>query len=291
MLFENARLLEKLVDDLDETSKLKGGTKAKSITRDAYEVAVNHIILEKALSYYNELIDSFPNSESVFRELNNKGLIEFDLGKDSVAERTFSTLLNSNAKDTERGGPGIGLMAEPYTNYKNRAAELLAEMNIRQKKYAKALEYLELTKKFPYQHFCGNALETDAFHLKYLYASCYIGMNKYSEAYKLLLPYVINHAIADETAIVELACKALLVNYKKNQLKRQFQFAVNQYKPDTLASEDILFKQFFIEFLGIKIPFEVWNYTALKSKLSDREIDRIIKQQLFTSKFYKLLSH
>lgn len=130
LLFEKANAIQQALHTiLDEDELADTSTKAKIRREYAQEIKEN--MLDKALDYYQELVDSFPKSPLVFRALNNKGLIEYELGDNHEARQTFLAILNSKANDRERGGAGEGLMMEPYANYKNTAAKMLAEICIK----------------------------------------------------------------------------------------------------------------------------------------------------------------
>lgn len=113
LLFEKALSLQQLVNeelDLNDIINSQDGIKAKQ------ELAgeVKQTILDKALEYYEEIINNFPKSKFLFRALNNKGFIELELDYEKEAKDTFLTILNSNADDSENGGVGSGIMGEPY---------------------------------------------------------------------------------------------------------------------------------------------------------------------------------
>jgi tetratricopeptide (TPR) repeat protein len=142
LLFEKALLLQQMVNeglDLEETIEDSIELRAE------YATEIKESILEKALGFYNELIDSFPKSKLRFRALNNKGFIELSLEDTAEAKKTFLAILNSIANDKEKGGVGSGLMGEPYANYKNRAARILASIGIQANNWNEALRYLDLT--------------------------------------------------------------------------------------------------------------------------------------------------
>lgn len=96
-------------------------------------------ILDKALDYFDELIKQYPKSELFFRALNNKAKLEFDLGYINDAKKSYLAIYLSKAKDTEKGGIGSGIMAEPYANYKNRALKQLSEIENSQGNFTKAI--------------------------------------------------------------------------------------------------------------------------------------------------------
>lgn len=166
ILFEKAIALQELVLAHPFSSEIDQDTvaiTAEDKIRREYAIELKENILDKAINNYNELIRQFPQSTLVFRSLNNKGIAELENGYQGKAKETFLKIVNSKANDKEKGGAGSGIMGEPYANYKNRALKNLAKIEIANKNYSEALKYLEETKKFSYQHFCGNEFAQDKF--------------------------------------------------------------------------------------------------------------------------------
>ena len=132
LLFAQGVLLHELID---EDLELHEVINSDDTTNKDFAIDVQEAILKKAIKYYQELIDSFPKSNLLFRALNNKGYAELTLGKDKEAKKTFQKIIDSKADDKEKGGIGSGIMAEPYANYKNRSAKILASIYIKETNY------------------------------------------------------------------------------------------------------------------------------------------------------------
>jgi hypothetical protein len=284
LLFEKAFLLQQMVDedlDLDET--IEGSTKLKA----EYATGIRESILEKALGFYNELLDSFPKSKLRFRALNNKGFIELSLDDTAEAKTTFLAILNSVANDKEKGGVGSGLMGEPYANYKNRAAKMLAHIGIQTNNWNEALEYLDLTRKFPYRHFCGNEYAADEIYMAELYAQCYLGLRDYRKAYNVLLPNILENGLADNSNLVDTAYAALLKTHNKDDLRRLFDIALQDVKTEKIKQGKNEYERQYITFLDTKIEINSWRYDFTNPYGRDKAIAEIQKH----SKFYKLLTN
>lgn len=283
LLFEKGLLLQQMINDdlfLDETIK----DSTKPVANFAEEIKEG--ILDKALELYQELIDSFPKSKLLFRTLNNKGFIELSLGDTAKAKKTFMVILNSEANDKEKGGIGSGLMAEPYANYKNRAAKTLSSISIQEKKWDEALSYLDLTKKYPYRHFCGNEYAADDIYMAELYAQCYLGLQDYKKAYSVLLPNILENGLADNSSLVDTAYKALLKTYSKNDLKRLFELAFKDIKTETVKRGKNEYQIHYITFLDNKIEVDTWRFDFANAKDKEKAAPELYKN----SKFYKLLT-
>lgn len=287
LLFEKGLLLHQFINKelaLDETINSKDTTNAKT---KEFAIDIKETILENALEYYQELIDSFPKSNLLFRALNNKGYIELALDDTEEATKTFQRILESKADDKEKGGVGSGLMGEPYANYKNRAAKILAKIYIEGKDYKKAIKYLDLTKQFPYRHFCGNEYAADEIYMCKQYANCYLGLKDTEMALKILLPNLLKNGLSNNSDIVVLTFETLLKRYSKAELKVLYENAFKSYKTEKIKSKDSdEYERYFVTFLDTDIEINSWRLKFIKPEERLKEIENIYK----TSKFYKLLN-
>lgn len=285
LLFEKGLLLQQIIDeelDLNWTIFSEDSINAKT----KYAIEIKETILEKALEFYQELIDSFPKSKLLYRTLNNKGFIELSLEEFNEAKKTFTLILDSQADDEEEGGIGSGIMAEPYAGYKNRASKAMASICVKEKNYKDAVKYLDLTKKYPYRHFCGNEYAADDIYMSKMYGKCYIGLNEYEKAYKILLPNLLENGLADNSDLVDIAYDALLKKYTKEDLKSKYEKAFKNYKVEKVKIEKEEYEKYFISFLDTKIELSSWRLEFISTEEIDKEIDSIYKK----SRFYKLLN-
>ena len=283
LLFEKGLLLQQLVSkdlELDDIINSKDSTKQELATD------IKETILDKALEYYQELIDSFPKSKLLFRTLNNKGFIELALDNKVEAKKTFQKILDSKTDDKEKGGIGSGIMAEPYANYKNRASKILAKISIKDSNYSEAIKYLDLTKNYPYRHFCGNEYAADEIYMSELYAKSYLGINDTQKALKILLPNILENGLADNSDLVDLAYKTLLKDYQKDELKVKFEQAFKSYQTEKIKSKKEEYEKYYITFFDTKIELSSWLLDYLKPEEKQAEIHNIY----INSRFYKLLN-
>lgn len=284
VLFEKGYLLQQLAkDDLDLDEIIN--SKDNINVHKEFAVDIKETILYKALENYNELIKNFPKSKLLFRTLNNKGFIEIDLGDNDDAKKTFQKILDSNADDNEKKGSGSGIMAEPYANYKNRALKMLANLYIKEGKYTEAINYLNLTKIYPYKHFGGNELAADNIYMSELYAKSYIGLNNNKAALEYLLPNVLENGLADNSRLVVLAYEILLKQYSKDELKTKYKQAFNNYKRKKISNREEGYYNYFITFLDMKIKLSPWHLSEVKPEKARNVINEIYSR----SQFYKLL--
>lgn len=290
ILFEKTVAIQGFLnEELENVINLKDTidlTNEEKIKRN-FAIEIRENVLDKVIENYEELIKEYPKSNLIFRALNNKGFAELKLEDFDKAKETFLKILNSEADDKEKGGIGSGLMGEPYANYKNRASKILADLELKNNNYQEAIKYLDYTKKFPYRHFCGNEYAADEIYMAEMYSKCYIGLGQYEKAYDILLPNIVENGLANNSELVNTAYNALLKNYKKEDLKAQFE---NSFKNITAVKETRNKNEYtfyYINFLNRKIKLSSWK---LSEMLAETEKDKVIKEILEESEFYKLLS-
>lgn len=285
ILFEKGIALQNLLyeelglDDVIEDEESDSGK-----VQFAKDIKEN--ILGKAQDYYDELIKEYPKSKLLFRALNNDAYIDLALGDKEAARNKFKKILDSDARDKEAGGIGSGIMAEPYANYKNRAAKAVAMIYFEENNYKEAITYLDLTRKYPYQHFCGNEYAADEIYMALNYAKCYIGLRDTTKAMRYLLPNVFNYGLTNNEELVNLTYQTLLAQYGKDSLENMFNSAVAHYKiePETKGRD----AKVYLVFLGteMEIPSYEFSY-ILKEDEKLAAIDTVIKKQ----RIYQLINN
>lgn len=290
ILFEKTLAIQELLFDDLLTFDIDQDTidiNTEDKIRREYAVELKKNVLDKVINNYNELIQRFPKSDLVFRSLNNRAFAELENGYQNKAKDTFLKIVNSKANDKEEGGVGSGIMEEPYANYKNRALKNLAEIEIKNKNYSEALKYLEETKKFPYQHSCGNEFAQDQIYIAEIYAQCYLGLNQPEKALDVLLPNIFENGLANNSEIVNLAYNILSKTYSKIDLKNQLEesFKNPMIKKEKRAKYE--YTSYSINFLNRNIELPNWQ---LEEVTNEEEVKNVSMQIFKKSKFYALLS-
>lgn len=246
-------------------------------------------LLSKALTQFEHIVNYYPKSAYYYKSLYNKGYIELSLDSNKAAKNTFIILLNSKAKDKSKGGLGSGIMAEPYTNYKNRAAKIIAEIYIEEKNYEKAIEYLNLTKKYPYYHYCGNEYEQESIYLRTQYAICYNGLNMVDSAISILLPKLLESGLSDNSNLIKLLYETLLTKYSKLELIDEYEKAFNNYIIESntrvVNKKKYDVKEYYIYFLNKKL--QIWATWIDES--DGQKVKEAIMEIYKGSKFYTIL--
>jgi hypothetical protein len=290
ILFEKTLALQELLLDRLLESEINQDTvdiTAEDKIRRDYAIELKEEVLDKVINNYNELILKFPKSDLVFRTLNNKAFAELENGYKSKAKDTFLKIVNSNANDKEKGGIGSGIMGEPYANYKNRALKNLAQIEVGNKNYSEALTFLEETKKFPYQHFCGNEFAQDKLYIAEIYAQCYLGLNQPEKAFDILLPNIFENGLADNSKVVNLTYNSLSKTYSKIDLKNKLEESFKNLiiKKEKRAKYE--YTSYNINFLSRNIELPNWQFEEITNEQRIKDISISI---LNKSEFYTLLS-
>lgn len=124
----------------------------------------------------------------------------WELEKTVEAEKMFLTIINSKEKyyastyyhssdvpdDKTKNIYGYGSFT---SNYKSYAAIYLTKIYLEQKKFDKALQFLEdAVKKYKVTYSCGTGFHRQQDEYDFLYASCYEGLNRHKDVIDLLLP-------------------------------------------------------------------------------------------------------
>jgi hypothetical protein len=290
-LFEKAISLHELIDgelNLDRVIYPEDSTNLsqEQKIKIKYASEIKETILEKALGTYQELIDSFPKSKLVYRALNNKAFIEYGLKDYAEAKNTFLKILDSKANDKEKGGVGSGIMGEPYANYKNRAAKMLAEIAFKDSRYDDAIRYLDETKKYKYQHFCGNEYAADDIYMATMYGRCYLALNDDQKAYSILLRRIFENGLADNGELIQITFEALLKKFSKQDLRKRLEESFDRYYVARAKKEED-YDRYYIRFLDTEIEIDPWS---LRNWDGHNEVGKEnLVAMMQQSTFYKML--
>ena len=154
----------------------------------------------------------------------------WELEKIQDAEKIFLTIVNSKEKyyqstyyhssDIPRVKTkniyGYGSFT---SNYKNYSAIYLTKIYLEQKKFDKALQYLEdAVKKYKVTYNCGTGFHRQQDEYDFLYASCFEGLNRHKEVLDLLLPSCLDRN--DEIVIA-----AIKKSYSQKEIQEALQKA------------------------------------------------------------------
>jgi tetratricopeptide (TPR) repeat protein len=236
---------------------------------------------DKALSAYQYIVDNHPRNELFPRSYYNIGLIYFNLKQFDKALTIFNTILKSNFNEKENFGGGI--MADPFTNYKHRACELISDIYYDRKIYDTALVYFAMSDTtYPYIHFCGNEYAANDVHTSLRYADIYQKLNMADKAIESLLPSVFISLADNSKIIAEL--KKLLTN--KKYIRIELDEALINIYPKKIMNENYTYTRYYFKFLNTEIPVPESYEDDKKIFNKDKAINEIQKTE-----FYKMIEN
>lgn len=115
-----------------------------------------------------------------------------------------------------------------------------------------------------------------------MFAKCYIALGNYSNAQKILIPNILDNALADNSDLVRLAYQTLLRSYSKTQLRQLFEIATRNYQAavHNEGTEDE-YTTYSIVFLNRKIEIPSWGFDFLGAEKSNKAVEAYMSKSLF----------
>jgi len=252
---------------------------------DYFEEASNYFEEEKfeeALKGYQYIVDNHTKNELYPRAFYNVGYIYFIQKNYDKAIPIFKEILESNFNEKENLGGGI--MADPYTNYRHGASEILSEIYYDKKKYDTALNYFALSDTaYPYLHFCGNEYASNDVYTALRYGDIYQKLNQPDKAIEKLLPTVFITLVDNLKVIEEL--KKLLADRKG--LKQELDNSLSTIYSKKNDREDYSYKRYYFKFLNVEITVPD-SYESFENEKDKFDKDKAIKEIKKTD-FYKMI--
>jgi tetratricopeptide (TPR) repeat protein len=228
---------------------------------------------KEAQADWLQFMKQHPDSPLLGRAHYNLGLTWFHMKEYEKAAEVFLEILNQpyNEKDANS-------LMEPYTLYKHHSCRLLAEMNLKQKKFDEAEKYILLfDKKYPYQHFCGN--EWSSYHKYYaiMLAQVYEGTNRFSQAIGLLVPHVFPDFLSSDEVLIETLVTILQNHFSKAEIRKELNAAIQSLelkhtKKETTAS---------VFLYGVKIKLDPYALEEGTTSEYERYKKMVTENKLF----------
>lgn len=203
---------------------------------------------EKALTSYQYIVDHYPKNELYPKSYYNVGYIYYHQKNFKKAIVIFSTILNGNFNEKENLGGDI--MADPYTNYRHRASEILSDIYYERKIYDSALHFFAVSDTAnPYLHFCGNEYAANDIYTALRYADIYQKLRNPEQAIKKLLPAVFI-TLSDNSMIID-ELKRLLKG--KANLRSQLDESLKKIYVKEIQQSKNSYKRYYFKFLDTEI--------------------------------------
>lgn len=234
--------------------------------------------LDNALAGYLYIVENYPCNELYPRALNNVGHIYFLQKKYQEATEAFTKLLNGGQNELEPLGGGI--MADPYTNFRHRAATQISDCYYELGQYDSALRYLALSDTvYKYISTCGNAYAEYYIRTALRYADIYQKLGQPDKAIEKLLPQVFETGLADNSKIIAKLKKLLK---GKPKLLKQLDKAIDGVYLKTFTSDYGDYERYCIQWLGVEIryPYKPWEENTKEN----------VMKKMRESEFYKMVA-
>ena len=235
--------------------------------------------MDKALEGYLYIVENHPRNELYPRALHNVGYVYFLQRKYQESVDAYTKLLNGGQNELEPLGGGI--MADPYTNFRHRAATQISDCYYELFQYDSALRYLALSDTaYPYRSDCGNAYAEYYIRTALRYADIYQKLGQPDKAIEKLLPQVFETGLADNSKIIS-ELKKLLKG--KPKLLKQLEKAINGVYLKTFTSDYGDYERYCIQWLGVEIEYP---YRFNKSEYTQENVIKKMRE----SEFYKMVA-
>lgn len=263
-----------------DTTTIKGKIKYETLNEKKED------ILDFAFEQFEKVIEDYPNSKLYHKSLYNLAHISSLMNYEEDEIKYLKMILASDANDKENSGR-IGLMANPYANFKNEASNRLTEININKGEFDKALEYKKINETYPLQHFCGNAFAADEIYNAKQYAKIYIGLGDKQKALDYLLPHIFNNGLANNSSLVDLTIDFLKENYSQEKLITDLKESTKNIYSKVEKNGDNEWTNYYIKYFDSEIEIPSWSLSfETDNEKTKSELEKTIKE----SEFYKKLN-
>ena len=234
--------------------------------------------MDKALECYLYILENHPRNELYPRALHNVGYVYFLQRKYQESVDAYTKLLNGRQNELEPLGGGI--MADPYTNFRHRAATQISDCYYELGQYDSALHYLALSDTvYKYISTCGNAYAEYYIRTALRYADIYQKLGQPDKAIGKLLPQVFDSGLADNSKIIAELEKLLK---GKPKLLKKLDKAIDGVYLKTFTSDYGDYERYCIQWLGVEIryPNKSWEQNTKED----------VMRKMRESEFYQMIS-
>ncbi len=264
-------LLNKIISETDSTS-----INSKSIIH-----IQNEILLK-----YNQFIAAYPNSEYLFTAFLGKASKEQSLKQFNRAKISYLELLNYFKQNKNLKDPFVRI---PYSEDNQFLYELykkLAHLEMIQKNYREAIQYLNLAQNNPVRISCGKGLFSEIAYIAYLYSECYSNLHEYEKIYDVLIPIAAIPMVHENSPTVTMLYETLSKKYTKKELKKLFKESFKTLYSKQGVINTIENTIYYVKFMDRDVILYDLNFKNLSKRDTKKRLNKI----LHFSKFYTLLS-
>jgi len=237
---------------------------------------------QEALKSFQYIVDNHPKNELYPKAYYNMGYLYLQEKQFNNAEEIFESILVSEFNETEELGGGI--MADPYTNFRHRAAKHLYQIYFESKRYDTALYYLSLSDTaYPYLHFCGNEFAANDVYMSLTYADVYEKLNNSEGAIQALLNSVFIE-LEDNSKVISRLKGHFKKDKNRKLLKQELDNALNEMYLKNFKSGDYEYSRYYFMFQGaeiyvpgVYIDWDNFNKEETISEIEKTEFYKMVK--------------
>lgn len=235
---------------------------------------------------YETFLVKYPSSDYKFSVLGGKASTQFALKNYDQAKISYLELLNyfkqnKNLKDS--------FVRIPYSEDNQFLYELykkLAHLEMIQKNYREAIQYLNLAQNNPVRISCGNGLFSEIAYIAYLYSECYSNLHDDEKICDVLIPIAAIPMVHENSPTVTKLYEILSKKYTKKELKRLFKESFKTLYSKQGAINTVENTIYYVKFMNRDVVLYDFGFKNLSEKETQKRLYKILN----FSKFYVLLS-
>lgn len=235
---------------------------------------------------YETFLVKFPSSDYKFSVLGGKASTQFALKNYDQAKISYLELLNYFKQNKNLKDPFVRI---PYSEDNQFLYELykkLAHLEMIQKNYREAIQYLNLAQNNPVRISCGNGLFSEIAYIAYLYSECYSNLHDDEKICDVLIPIAAIPIVHENSPTVTKLYEILSKKYTKKELKRLFKESFKTLYSKQGAINTVENTISYVKFMNRDVVL----YDFGVKNLSEKETQKRLYKILNFSKFYVLLS-
>ncbi|MFY7846801.1 tetratricopeptide repeat protein [Chryseobacterium gambrini] len=235
---------------------------------------------------YETFLVKFPSSDYKFSVLGGKASTQFALKNYDQAKISYLELLNYFKQNKNLKDPFVRI---PYSEDNQFLYELykkLAHLEMIQKNYREAIQYLNLAQNNPVRISCGNELFSEIAYIAYLYSECYSNLHDDEKICDVLIPIAAIPIVHENSPTVTKLYEILSKKYTKKELKRLFKESFKTLYSKQGAINTVENTIYYVKFMNRDVVLYDFGFKNLSEKETQKRLYKILN----FSKFYVLLS-
>ncbi|WP_336690154.1 MULTISPECIES: tetratricopeptide repeat protein [unclassified Chryseobacterium] len=249
--------------------------------QDSANVKFKHLFEQ-----YDTFLLKFPVSDYTFSILGGKASAQYTLKNYDQAKKSYLQLLNYFKQNKNLKDPFVRI---PYSEDNQFLYELykkLAYLEMIQKNYREAIEYLNLAQSNPVRISCGNGLFSEIAYIAHLYSECYSNLHEDEKICDVLIPIAAIPMVHENSPTVTMLYETLSKKYTKKELKKLFKESFKTLYSKQGVINTIENTIYYVKFMDRDVILYDLNFKNLSKRDTKKRLNKI----LHFSKFYTLLS-